>query len=119
MGRNLSQLRLHSGIAQKILQLNAVRVLARQSKENRFRSQTGDIHRDIGRAARTLVAMAGVDDGDRSFRRDALDVAPDVAVEHNVANHEDPRIAPVVFDEADYLMQVLDQRGFPLGKRAE
>jgi hypothetical protein len=63
--------------------------------------------------------MAGVDDRDRSFRRDALDIAPDVAVEHDIANHEDARIAPVVFDKADYPVQVLDQRGFPLGKRVE
>ena len=47
-------------------------------------------------AAEALLAAVGVQQDDRRFLADALGVAPDVAVEHQVADDQHARLAEVL-----------------------
>src|SRR5207302_10685096 len=48
---------------------------------------------DVCRAAKRVSPLAHMDDWYRSLRRDPLDVADEVLIEHGVAHHDDPRAA--------------------------
>ena len=48
-------------------------------------AEAGEVHGDIGSAAGSRVALGVAEDGDRSLGRDAVHLADDVAIEHEVA----------------------------------
>ncbi len=56
---------------------------------------------DAAGPAQSLLALVGVQQNHRRFLADALGVAPDVAVEHQVADHQHARLAQVLhqFDQ--------------------
>ncbi len=58
-------------------------------EKRRTALQRGDVARDVRRATRALFRPAHEHDGNGRFRRDAIDVAEPVAIEHDVADHED------------------------------
>src|SRR5271157_1848458 len=52
-------------------------------------------------AARLFVLPGSSHHGHRRLGRDALDLAPDVLIEHHIANHQNWSIAPAGLDERD------------------
>ena len=56
---------------------------------------------DAAGAAEAFLALVGVQQNDRRFLADALGVAPDVAVEHQIADDQHARLAEVLhqFDQ--------------------
>jgi hypothetical protein len=64
-------------------------------------AEAGEVHGDVGGAAGTLVAVGVAQDGDGGFGGDAVDLAEDVAVEHEVADDEDADVVEAAFEEAE------------------
>ena len=58
--------------------------------ELKLGAHSGDVLGDVGGTAEGLHPVANADDGDGSFRRDAVHVASQVDVEHRVADDGDP-----------------------------
>ncbi len=69
-------------------QLGLLGVVAPEAGEKGLAAEAGEVHGDVGRAAGALIALRVAEHRHRSLGRDALDVAVDVAVEHDVADHQ-------------------------------
>ena len=65
-----------------------MQVVSNDADEQRIRPQTGNVARDIARAAHDDVLVADANDQCRRLRRDARDVAIDERIEHQVADAE-------------------------------
>jgi hypothetical protein len=76
-------------------------VCAPEAGEERLAAQTSEVHGDVGGAAGALVTVCVAKDGDGGFGGDAVDVADDVAVEHEIANNEDADVFEAAFEEAE------------------
>ena len=68
-------------------------VVADHAQQARLRAERGGVARDVGGAAQALFLALHMHDRHRRFRRDAVDVAEPVAVEHDVADHQHARRA--------------------------
>ena len=64
------------------------------------RAQSRQIHGNIGCAARFLVLQGSSHHRHRRLGRDALDFAPDVLIEHHIADDQGRNIAPAGLYEA-------------------
>ncbi len=80
-------------------QLGLLGVVAPEAAEEGLAAEAGEVHGDVGCAACALVAAGVAEDGNRGFGRDALDVAVDVAVEHDVADDEDFELAEAALEQ--------------------
>src|SRR6516164_4841406 len=60
-----------------------------------------------------LVLPRSAHYGDRRLRRNAFHIAPDVFVEHQIADDQHPCTAPSRLDESNNFGQVRDHRGHP------
>ena len=69
-------------------QFSALGVVAPEAGQNGLAAEAGEVHGDVGCATGTLVTPGVAEDGDGRLGGDALDVAVDVAVEHDVADDE-------------------------------
>ena len=83
--------RAHAVGREQPLERRAGLVGAGHRQERELRAQRRGVARDVGRPAGALFAARDLDDGHRRLRRDALDVAEPVAVEHDVADDEHAR----------------------------
>ena len=74
---------------QHLLDLGAGLVVADHAQQARIGAQRRSVARDVGCAAQSLFAPFYAHDRDRRFRRNAAHFAEPVAVQHDVANHQD------------------------------
>jgi hypothetical protein len=81
-------------------QAAAVYVRADDTGETHSGAQRTQQGRDAAGAAQTLLAAIGVKEDYRCFLADSFGVAPHVTVEHQVADHEHPRL-PESLDQID------------------
>jgi hypothetical protein len=51
--------------------------------------EPGDVGGGVGRSANDVAPFLEFDDGDGRLRRDAADAAPEVLVQHHVANYQE------------------------------
>ena len=75
------------------------RELAPEAGEEGLTAEAGEVHGDVGGAAGALVALGVAEDGDRRFGGDAVHLAEDVAVEHEVAGHQHLQLAEAAFQQ--------------------
>jgi hypothetical protein len=52
---------------------------------------------DAARTAESFLALVGVQENDWRLLTDALGITPDIAVEHDIANHQNARLAKVIY----------------------
>ncbi len=71
-----------------------------------WQPRPSEVHGDVGCAPSALVAAGVAEDGDRSFGRDALDVAVNVAVEHDVTDDEDLELAEAALQQIENGMKL-------------
>ena len=71
----------------------AVGVGADDAGQGHARAEGAQHGGDAAGAAQPFLALVGVQQDDRRLLADALGVAPDVAVEHQVADHQHARLA--------------------------
>src|SRR5271156_874890 len=102
--------RAHVCLFQANLQRFSVSILPAEPEETRLGAQPGEVHGYIGCTARPFRPVHCSNDRDRRFRRHALDVTPNVAIEHDVTDHQNVGVAPLAFDQLHYPMQILDHR---------
>ena len=76
--------------SQRLAQGGAGGIVADHANQVAARPGGGDVGGDIGRAARRIAPVGHVHHRHRCLRRDALDVADEVPVEHQVADDRDP-----------------------------
>ena len=67
-----------------------VRVAAGEPRELDPQPQVGQVTGDIGRAAGALGAAPQPHHRHRGFGGDALDLPPEIAIKHQIADHQDP-----------------------------
>ena len=108
MTRHSGQLRGHAGLCQAGFECTALLILPGKAGERHTSSKPGNVHRDVGGSARLFTAVRHPHHGYWGLGRNALHIAPDVAVQHDVANHEHARFPPVSLDTAHNLVQVFD-----------
>ena len=89
-------------------QFGLLRVAAPEAGKKGLAAEAGEVHRDVGCATGALVPLRMAEDRDRSLGRDALDVAVDVAVEHDVADDEDLELAEAAFEQVQDRMKILE-----------
>ncbi len=94
-----------AGALQDCGQLGLLGVAAPEAREKSLAAEAGEVHGDVGCAAGTLVALGVAEDGNRSFGRDALDVAVDVAVEHDVADDKHFELTEAAFEQVQNRMK--------------
>ena len=63
-------------------------VVADDPGQHRVTAQSDDVHGDIRRAAGHKALALEIHHGHGRFGRDARNVAPDVAVQHDIADHQ-------------------------------
>ena len=80
-------------------------VVAPEAGEKGLAAEAGEIHGDVGCAAGTLVAPGVAEDRNWSLGRDALDVAVDVAVEHDVADDEHLELTEAALEQVQNRMK--------------
>ena len=83
-------------IEQHAADAGAVGVGANDAGQARHGAQSAQQRGYAAGAAEPLLAAVGVQQDDRRFLADALGVAPDVAVEHQVADDQHARLAEVL-----------------------
>ena len=83
--------RLHAVGREQALERGAGLVGAGDRQQRGPRAQRRRVARDVGRSAGALLGALDPDDGHGRLRRDPLDVAEPVAVEHHVARDQEPR----------------------------
>ena len=110
MGGDRRHLVGHTCFPETHCESEPIGVVAAKAKQGRLCAKAGDVHRNIGCAPGLLGAMRGPHDRDGRFGRDSFHVAPDVAVEHDVANNQHSGIAPVTLDELDDAVEILNHR---------
>ncbi len=86
------QVGLHVAGAEQRLQRTAGLVVADHAQHAYLGAQRGGVARHVGGAAEAFVAALDLHHRHRRFRRDALDIAKPIAVEHHVARHQDARL---------------------------
>ena len=96
-------------IGQQRFQGLLLAISPRKANQRDTRAESGEIHRDIGRAAGFFVAQRSAHDRDRRLGRDALHFAPDVLVEHHVAHDENARTMPAGLNQRQDFTQLGDQ----------
>ena len=64
-------------------------VLADDAGDGRLRAEGAQVVDDVGRAAGDVGVPVGVHHHHRRFRRDAADPAPDVLIQHDIADDQD------------------------------
>src|SRR5262249_35172632 len=69
-----------------------------QAGQGHTRTQSAQQGGHAAGAAESFLALIGVQKNDRRFLTDALGIAPDIAVEHDIANHENARLAEVAYE---------------------
>jgi hypothetical protein len=74
---------------------------APEAGEEGLAAEAGEVHGDVGGAAGALVTVGVAEDGDGGLGGDAIDLAEDVAVEHEVADDEDADVVEAAFEEAE------------------
>ena len=72
-----------------VAQMLAGVIVANDAKQMDVSLQPGDVGCGVDRSAWDMGAFLQLHDGDGRFRRDAMHAAPEVFVEHHVANHKD------------------------------
>ena len=80
----------------------ALLVVADDADEKRDEAQALEVPGDVARPAQAGRALPDLDDRDRRLGRDARDVAPDVAVEHDVAEDDDALARELADDPAGF-----------------
>src|SRR5579863_9716169 len=83
-------------------------VLSRNSYDDNLRAEASHVHRNVGCAPRLLVVTQTAHHRDGSLRRDPLDIAPDVLIEHHVAHDEDTFGVPLVLDLVNNAVKLFD-----------
>ena len=106
LGRN--ELRKNAVDAQALGEKPLAFVAAGDADNDDLRTQARHVHGDVGCASRLLVVTQAAHDGDGRFRRDALNIAPDVFVEHHIADDEDMLGVPLVLDLVNDTVQLCD-----------
>ncbi len=91
---------------------------APEAGEEGLAAEPGEVHGDVGGAAGALVAMGVAEDGDGGFGGDAVDVADDVAVEHEVADDEDADVVEAAFEEAEDAVEFGKHSRLRIARRA-
>ena len=89
-------------------------IAAGQSRNNSFCTQARQIHGYVGRAACLFLVFGTPYHRHRSFRRNAPHIAPDVLVEHDIANHQKPLACPLMFNIMYDLVQFSNHGAAPL-----
>ena len=79
----------------QLAQARAGLVVADHRQQRRPRAQRRRIARDVGRAAGTLLGALDLDHRHRRLGRDAAHLAEPVAIEHHVADHQQPRLGQI------------------------
>ena len=77
-----------------------------EAAEEGLASESGEVHGDVGCAPGALVTASVAEDRDRRLGRDALDVAVDVAIEHDVADDEDSELAEAALEQIENGMKL-------------
>ena len=85
------QRRAHAFGSEQLLEHASRLVVADDADQGHLRAERRGVARDIGRTARPLLAARDLDHRHRRFRRDALNVAEPVAIEHHVADDQRAR----------------------------
>ncbi len=96
---------VHPSAVEDGKQLVLLQIVAPEAAEDRLATEPGEVHRHVGGPSGTLVALGVANDRDRGFGRDAVDVAVDVAVEHDVAYYQYFELAETAFEEVQNGMQ--------------
>ena len=102
--------RVHLRLMKKPGQAGLLLVCSPIPGQHRLHSETCQVHGHVGRPARCLGAALVQQNRDRSFRRHALDIRPDIAVEHQVADHQDPEPRESAFKQIQNGLQVSKHR---------
>jgi hypothetical protein len=90
-GRIDNDARVQAGTLKESMEVFAGRVGATDPDQCRRGVKPNQVGSDIAGAAKGLGAPPDVKHRDRGLGRNALDVAPEVLVEHKIAQHEDAR----------------------------
>ena len=69
----------------------ALGVVADDTRQGHFGVQGRQHRRHIARPAQPVLFAGDAENGNRGLRADPLDVAPEVAIKHHIAQHEDVR----------------------------
>jgi hypothetical protein len=77
-----------------------VSIVAPEAGQKRLAAETGEIHCHIGRATGAGVPLSVPQHGNGRLRGDAVDLAQDVTIQHEVAHHEDLQTAETSLEEA-------------------
>ena len=96
VGVDQDRLVVDAVIEQHLADAAAVGVGADDAGQGRLGAEGAEHGGDAAGAAEPLLAPVGVQQDDRRFLADALGVAPDVAVEHQVADDQHARLAQLL-----------------------
>jgi hypothetical protein len=77
-----------AALAERAEQPDAGFVVPDHADQDRRGTESGQIGRNVARAAQGVTLALDFDHGHRRFVRDPLDASPDVAIEHEIAQHE-------------------------------
>jgi hypothetical protein len=99
---------MDAGRGQAAFKCRAVLVLTCTADNRHQRTERGDVHGYIGGAARLMTAVGCPHHRHGSLGRDALDISPDVAIEHQVADHEDVDLLPAALNQSHDASRILD-----------
>ncbi|MNY50440.1 hypothetical protein D3C86_1859430 [compost metagenome] len=90
MRRHRNEITLHVHVGQRFAERARRIVNAGQPHQTRMRAERSNVHRHVGRAARTLFDGINFDDRDRGFRGDAAGRPVPVAVQHHITDNHNP-----------------------------
>ncbi len=91
--------RVYAGAFEDGCKFSLLGVAAPEAAEKGLAAEACEIHGDVGCAAGTLVAPGVAENGNGCLWRDALDVAVDVAVKHDVADDEHLELTEAAFQQ--------------------
>src|SRR5436309_2028088 len=81
----------HVVLAKKTLQRASLLVVPDDADQRHLRAKRSRVTRDIGRTTGAFLTARDFDDRYRRLRRDSLDLAEPVAIEHDVADDQHAR----------------------------
>ena len=75
-------------------------------------AEAGEVHGDVGCAARSLVPLGMAEDGDGGLGRDAVDFTGDVAIEHEVADDKHTELSKAAFKKVQSCVEIRKHRSW-------